>query len=76
MEIADLSVNKFKENRIEEEDEYSLEAVVKKPRIEISDPTSSSRSSKRSSFLLVTSQANLQVKLGCETELSLFARRQ
>ena len=44
MEIADLSVNKFKENRMEEEDEYSLEAVVKKPRLEISEPTSSSNS--------------------------------
>ena len=33
VEIADLSVNKFKENRMEEEDEYSLEAVVKKPQI-------------------------------------------
>ena len=44
VEIADLSVNKFKENRMEEEDEYSLEAVVKKPRLEITEPTSSPNS--------------------------------
>ena len=44
LEIADLSVNKFKENRMEDEDEYCLEAVVKKPRLEIPEPTSSSNS--------------------------------
>ena len=44
VEIADLSVNKFRENWMEKENEYSLEAVVKKPRIEIPELTSSSNS--------------------------------
>ena len=42
--ITDLSVNKFRENRMEDEDEYCLEAEVKKPRLEIPEPTSSSNS--------------------------------
>ena len=44
VEIADLSVNKLRKTGWKEEDEYSSKAVVKKPWLEITEPTSSSNS--------------------------------